>query len=63
MSADMRLFHSPVFHAPVETMSTSMDRPTMPRLLLQCNAKKKYLLFEAVLDGFDSDSTSEAEFV
>jgi hypothetical protein len=46
ITADMRLFQSPVFHAPVATMLSSKDRPTMPHLFQPCNAKEKSCLFK-----------------
>jgi hypothetical protein len=39
ISAGLRLFHSPVFRAPMETMRTAMDRPTIHHMLLPHNAK------------------------
>jgi hypothetical protein len=46
ITADMRLFQSPVFHAPVATIISSKDRQTMPHLFQPCNAKEKSLFFK-----------------
>jgi hypothetical protein len=58
----MRLFQSPVFHAPVETTSISMDRQTMPHLFLPCNAKEQSLLFKAVLEGAGIDTSNAQKY-
>jgi hypothetical protein len=59
----MRLFHSPVFRAPVETMSTVMDHPNFPYLLLPWNAKENYFFFEAVLEEAGIDTSSAQTLV
>jgi hypothetical protein len=54
----MRLFQSPVFHAYVETMSTKVDRPIIPRMFLPCSAKEYYLFFKAVLEEAGIDTST-----
>jgi hypothetical protein len=58
ITADMILFQYPVFRAPVSTIITSTDRPTMPRMFQPSNAKEKLFFLKTVLEEAGIDTTS-----